>query len=170
MTRGRILYGLLWIAWAGFWTQIAHETFGWPAWISIIMLLALPFVYNRVTNWWMATSGWLSFVVFTSAGACGMWLWAVVSPGMQYGSSPYLVSDWIVVGLFWGYIAVAIGKTYMTIEAHYHPENFAALLLLCLNKGFDWQWWTLLHPSEVCGDRPMPKTIDKAPTRPGVRW
>ncbi|OGB75160.1 hypothetical protein A2810_02095 [candidate division Kazan bacterium RIFCSPHIGHO2_01_FULL_49_10] len=131
MSVKRIFFGLFWIVWAGFWTQIAHETLGWSVWISLIALLVMPFWYNRVTNWWMTVSGPLSFVLFSLAGAGGMWLWSTTSPLMQYSSDPV---GWLVVGLFWGYIGIAIAKVYITLEARYHPGNFNSDFLDRLKK------------------------------------
>jgi len=140
MSRVRILYGLFWIAWAGFWLVLAHEWWGWSGWITLTALIILSFVYNRVVNWWVPTAGACSFLLFGLCGAIGTWAWSTISPSYEYLATGGL--DWVNIGLFWGYIGTGIGKTFMTVDAGIAPEHFRPVFLQFLFEGWEWeQWW-----------------------------
>lgn len=166
----RILLGLLWIAWAGFWQVIARETLGLPHWLTLVALVILPIAFNLVPNWWMATSGWISFLLFGVAGGIGMWAWSEVSPCFQYEPAGRLPIEWFNLGLFWAYIGDAIGRTRQTLELHWHPDNWLPLFRQFLHKGWDWQIWKGQN-QKLFDTGQVPNELSDPPVNvPDPRW
>lgn len=168
MSWARVFYGLFWIGWAGFWQVIAQELLGWSPWFTLLALLILVILYNKVVNWWPGwRSGVLSFLMFYSAGVVGTWAWSAVSPVYDY--APASALGWINLGLFWGYIGLAIGKAFLTIEARTRPYCWQPLFLQFLREGWPWEEWVDDNWDRVKRGN-IPEELSARPKKKGSGW